>query len=345
MNKILTIVIPTFNMESYLDRCLTSLIVDDKELMGILEVLVINDGSKDRSSSIGHVYEEKHPHTFRVVDKENGNYGSCVNRGIQEARGKYIKILDADDCFDTVSLKKFLCTLKELDVDLIVTDGRDCFEKTHKTINWRVGCKSNTVLPIANLPSIWMHTITYRTDILHKINYHQTEGISYTDEEWAFWPMVAVRTFYYLPLHVYCYTLEREGQTVGSSSWLNKYFQEIQISRPMIEYVSNLRGDEPAYGYLCDKLFTRMRHFYYRVVAQYGICNSKDIVELDVLLKEKLPRIYKNLSDDVYLNKSLPIRYIHFWRKFNHRIPIYHPFGAILLLYRIGKKIKNRLLG
>ena len=81
MEKILTVVVPTYNMEQYLDRCLTSLIIDDDK-MALLEVLVVNDGSKDRSSEIAHSYEARYPDTFRVIDKENGNYGSCINRMI-----------------------------------------------------------------------------------------------------------------------------------------------------------------------------------------------------------------------------------------------------------------------
>ena len=92
MDKLLTIVIPAYNMEKYLDRCLSSLIVGD-EKMQHLEVLVINDGSKDRTSEIAHTYEDRFPGTIRVVDKENGHYGSCVNRGLEEARGTFIKVL------------------------------------------------------------------------------------------------------------------------------------------------------------------------------------------------------------------------------------------------------------
>ena len=96
MEKVLSIIIPTYNMENYLHKCLDSLLVEDKNLRDALEVLVIIDGSKDRSSEIGHEYEEKYPGVFRVIDKENGNYGSCINRGLKEATGKYVKILDAN---------------------------------------------------------------------------------------------------------------------------------------------------------------------------------------------------------------------------------------------------------
>lgn len=75
MEKILTIVIPTYNMQDYLRRCLDSLIVPEEQ-MKQLEVLVVNDGSKDNSSAIAHEYQNKYPDTFRVIDKEKGNYGS-----------------------------------------------------------------------------------------------------------------------------------------------------------------------------------------------------------------------------------------------------------------------------
>ena len=125
MNKILTIIIPTYNMEKYLRRCLDSLIIDE-EGMKQLEVLVINDGSKDSSSQIAHEYQDKYPDTYRVIDKENGNYGSCINRGLKEATGKYVKVLDSDDTYDNHSLVEYLQTLNTIDVDIIVTNVSIC---------------------------------------------------------------------------------------------------------------------------------------------------------------------------------------------------------------------------
>ena len=121
MNKILTIVIPTYNMEEYLRSTLDSLIVPESESKK-LEVLIINDGSKDNSSAIGHEYQENYPDIFRIIDKENGNYGSCVNRGLAEARGKYIKILDADDSFNNDNFLLLLKKLESCDADVVITD-------------------------------------------------------------------------------------------------------------------------------------------------------------------------------------------------------------------------------
>ena len=62
--------------------------------------------------------EGKYPATFRVIDKENGNYGSCVNKGLQEAKGKYVKVLDADDTFAREEFNGYVDFLKETDADL-----------------------------------------------------------------------------------------------------------------------------------------------------------------------------------------------------------------------------------
>ena len=94
--KLLTVIVPSYNMEKYLLKCLGSLIVAP-ELMERIEVIVVNDGSTDRTSEIAHSFEVKFPGVFRVIDKENGHYGSCVNAGLKMASGVFAKILDADD--------------------------------------------------------------------------------------------------------------------------------------------------------------------------------------------------------------------------------------------------------
>ena len=88
-------------MESLLPRCLDSLIINKN--LEKLEVWVVNDGSKDRSSVIGHQYEERYPGVINVIDKPNGNYGSCINAALPKCTGKYVKILDSDDSFDTIN--------------------------------------------------------------------------------------------------------------------------------------------------------------------------------------------------------------------------------------------------
>ena len=89
MEKILTITVPSYNVETFLNQTLNSFV--DDEILGDIEVLIVDDGSKDHTAEIGKEYEEKYPQSFRVISKENGGHGSTINRGITEAKGRYFK--------------------------------------------------------------------------------------------------------------------------------------------------------------------------------------------------------------------------------------------------------------
>ena len=145
MNKILSVVIPTYNMEKYLKICLDSFIYDDKA--HDLEVLIVNDGSKDNSLKIAQEYETKYPNIFKVIDKENGGHGSTINAGLKVATGKYFKAVDADDWVDTKELAKLLDYLKTADVDCVLTDFTFFYETNNSTklIQWNE-CAPNQII-------------------------------------------------------------------------------------------------------------------------------------------------------------------------------------------------------
>lgn len=216
-NKLLTVAVPSYNMEEYLDRCINSLIVDDDALMSELEIIVVNDGSGDKTSEIAHSYAEKYPDTIKVIDKNNGHYGSCINAAIQVARGKYFRILDADDWFENEILKLFLIKLKSLDVDCVCTSCYDHIENEVKYVKIS-GLPYEEVVDLDQIERfdkyIHMHHISYRTSLLREMKYEQTEGICYTDEEFSYYPLVRSKTIYLIDLPVYHYYIGRVGQSV-----------------------------------------------------------------------------------------------------------------------------------
>ena len=135
-DKILSIIVPSYNMEAYLPKCLGSLIIDDKELLQELDVIVVNDGSKDRTSELAHEFAANYPGVFRVIDKPNGHYGSCINAALPLVAGVFVKVLDADDWLDTEVLKSFLRTLLTSEssnekVDLFLTDFNYRYSETN----------------------------------------------------------------------------------------------------------------------------------------------------------------------------------------------------------------------
>ena len=126
MEKLLTIVIPAYNMESLLPRCLDSICIE--KVMDRVQVLIVNDGSKDKTLEIAQTYESRYPHYFTVVDKSNGNYGSCMNVGLSCAEGKYFRTLDADDWYDSKSYEKFVDELEKTDADMLLCERKEFYE-------------------------------------------------------------------------------------------------------------------------------------------------------------------------------------------------------------------------
>lgn len=328
-------------MEKYLRHCLDSLIVPN---MDKVEVLVINDGSKDSSSAIAHEYQEKYPQTFRVIDKENGNYGSCINRGLKEATGKYVKVLDADDSFDKAGFTQFINDLDKLDVDLILTDFvmvdetgniTDKYEFGLKNINMPTGQPFDFVKYI-NMPNTnfygQMHGLTYRLAILKQMEYRQTEHISYTDQEWSCIPMCHVSSCYYLPICVYKYLIGREGQTMQNVGKAIK--QLVAVVMSMISFLYGHSFDTKNYKkYYISQIEIQINVIYYNglYLKTYPIETLKDF--------DKILSKYTDLYSSTNELKVDNFNYICYWRRNEYRNL---PFKQMLI--RKSRLFLKRLL-
>lgn len=324
--KILTVIVPTYNMEKYLDKCLTSLIVSDQSLMDQLEVLVVNDGSKDRSSEIAHGYESRYPNTFRVIDKQNGNYGSCINAALPVATGKYVKVLDADDWFENANFEYYLTELSNAEVDLIITKSVSFLEETkifrdygyHIHVTTKEELSFEELFQIGNLAfSIRMHNITYRTENLKLINYTQTEGLSYTDNEWNFFPMLSVSSVLLLPIVVYNYTIGRLGQTV-SKEQLRKHFKDetlVSLNLCDLYLVNKDKYKNVNVLYLEEYLKCHIQNLYLYEYSDFKY-PVKEFKHFDITLKKKYPNIFNLIRDIIFIdNVSIEkmSRYFYFY--------------------------------
>lgn len=344
MNKILTIIIPTYNMEKYLRRCLDSLIIDE-EGMKQLEVLVINDGSKDSSSKIAHEYQDKYPDTYRVIDKENGNYGSCINHGLKEATGKYVKVLDADDWFDTKNFAKLLTVLGGSNVDLMVSDycnvnesgaviGRCKYRLPQEEVVFNEETRA-----IFNRKNFQMHAATYKLELLRKMNYKQTEGISYTDQEWIYTPLMAVNTVGYYPRIVYNYLIGRVGQTMSAEALKRGVRQNQQcILRIVRDYamMPPLENQSMA-GYLKDQAYISLRTVYYSYLVKYADLSLDGLLEFDKDIKLVGDNILA-FSDEIIL-PGTNYHFVKKWHQNNTR-----PSSVCYRLNRLVSRVYCRLL-
>ena len=340
MEKILTIVIPTYNMQDYLRRCLDSLIVPEEQI-NQLEVLVVNDGSKDNSSVIAHEYQSKYPETFRVIDKENGNYGSCINRGLKEAAGKYIKVLDADDYYDNVAFAQLLKQLCVCDTDLVITPCDIVNQKQEiiRTIAFDLEEQKTLSADVFNKTmDLSMHCICYRTELLRSIHYVQTEGISYTDTEWAILPLAAVRNLTFYKLHVYKYFIGREGQTVGPGNYL-KYNAHLSKIWKKIISEAGISASANANAYIRNRIFGGL-NMLYRIILMHG--KEYDIENLKAFDDYIKQTDYYNLLEKAKLEERLPFCYIYEWRKkgkVSCRLKFYRLLYIMLLYCRKKKEL------
>lgn len=324
MDKILTIIIPTYNMEKYLHHCLDSLIVPN---MDKVEVLVINDGSKDTSSAIGHEYQDKYPQTFRVIDKENGNYGSCVNRGLKEATGKYVKVLDADDSFAKEAFSDFIDKLLKVDSDMILTDfvtvdefgretSRSIYSKSYPDMPQDVAFNFIDYLNRPNHTFYGqMHGFTYRTQLVRDMGYHQTEGISYTDQEWVFIPVTKVNTCTYLPMILYLYLVGREGQTIKNFDKSVIQLEKV-IGSMIYFFYKNESTVHHCRKYLLGQIRFQLIQMYQHALYE-KILSLETIRAFDASIK-KYPEIY-HLVDNVSDGFPLYFKYIVYWRKHQYK--------------------------
>ena len=351
--KLLSIIIPSYNMEAYLPKCLQSLVIDDCDVLNKLEVIVVNDGSKDRTSAIAHDFEERYPGVFHVIDKGNGHYGSCVNSGLEIATGKYVKILDADDFFDTQAFGGYMTLLVELanneeEIDLVVTDY--CVVSAEGKID---ECYSQD-LPEDSLFTMRdfkikgnfflnMHAIAYRTDILREIGYRQTEGICYTDMQWVFIPMTKVRHAYYKKLPVYQYLLGRDGQSMNPqvrSRNLKMYYKLIHDMLEQYKDAKESFGLGDADLYLDNVLYAIAAHIYYETLLNIKPVGALDelLQLLDRRLAELAPQIYEKLKN-CKVARFCPFHYVDSWRKTcNSRMMLFYLSRSYLALHKMTKR-------
>lgn len=326
--KLLTIIVPTYNMQDYLHKCLASLLIRP-DRMSKLEVLVINDGSQDDSSAIAHYYQRQYPGTFRVIDKENGNYGSCVNRGLSEAEGKYIKILDADDWFDNNSFELFLEKLEQYTVDLVISDYQTVNPDGQVLREIRNELDENVVFSFQDLsqPHYFSHhTVTYRTQFLRDLGYRQTEGIFYTDHEWVLCPQLYVKTAVYFNECVYKYLIGRIDQSSNPEVELKSCWHRIHLLKQLFLIPLECPEiDKSHYGYRNYESFINelSRGVYIDLLVNTPShdFDSGLLTDFDETLFKCRPDIYVSVGRNLVL-KVIPIHYVLFWRKYGRRFPV-----------------------
>lgn len=226
MEKILTVVVPTYNAEKYLRDNLESFCIE--AILSDIEVLVVNDGSTDHSLEIANEYAERYPDTYRVISKENGGHGSGINCGVMNASGEYFKVVDADDWVDEKAFIQLVDALKTKGTDVLYSGflwAYDCGEDDKKLFRTKAEMekpfqdieyqKKYIFDSIADRLYMKMHNMTIKTEILRDNKILIDEHCYYVDAEYIIYPIPYVKTICFINCFVYYYRIGSEGQSVG----------------------------------------------------------------------------------------------------------------------------------
>lgn len=224
--KLLTFVIPSYNAEAYLHKCIESLL-PAKE---VCEIIIIDDGSTDRTGEIADSYAEQEPDCVRVIHQPNGGHGSGINNGLKAAQGLYFKVIDSDDWADPNALRRVVETLQALEaqegVDLLVCNYVYEHLDTGKqqTIRFGNALPEGRILSWADThhfrisQQLSLHSCIYRTEILRKSGVRLPEHVFYEDNLFVYVPLAYVQRLYYLNADFYRYSIGRQGQSVAKES-------------------------------------------------------------------------------------------------------------------------------
>ncbi len=244
--KLLTVAVPCYNSEDYMEHCINSILIGGDEV----EILIIDDGSVDRTAQIADEYEKKYPNICKAVHKPNGGHGSGVNKGIELATGEYFRVVDSDDWLDGDSLLKVLDQLRKNSalygkepLDMIITnfiyDKEGAFRKHRMHYNaafpvGRVICWDD-IMHLRIGRYILMHSVIYRTQVLRDCGLKLPEHMFYVDNLYVYIPLPYVKRFMYVDVDLYHYYIGREDQSVNESTMIKNIDQQLKVNMMVID--------------------------------------------------------------------------------------------------------------
>ena len=287
MEKVLTVVVPSYNVEKYLEKTLDSMCkisnIDD------VEIVAVNDGSKDRTLEIAEKYRQMFPSSVVVIDKANGGHGSTINAGVKVAKGKYVKVIDGDDWVDTAQFEVFVEKLKECDTELVLTPFNKVYDESgskeliHPEILMEEGVYDFPEYITQIYEFYYLHAVTFRTDIYRKTGLSIREHCFYVDTEFILYPIDNIKTFQFLNLCVYQYRLGRPGQSVSMESKIqNKNMHQLVIRDIMENCILADKIDRPSQiaAYLNRKVVT-LANIQYSIYLSMKPCKETYMEMLD----------------------------------------------------------------
>ncbi len=237
MNAFISIIIPVYNAEKYLEECVGSIV--RSEVFNELEVVLVNDGSVDRSALICDRFGSEHEN-IKVLHKENGGVSKARNAGIETATGEYLTFCDADDYYLNDVFKNILSVLKNNNADLLFYDFLyeqiDCtnrisypFEK--RTVFANIPLIFEYMLGNESLNSSWNKVFKRSVIVDNDISFNQGQRYG-EDRDFVLAFLTKAKTSYYLPEEGYFYRYVKTGAVhKARTDYFDNIYQELLFKK------------------------------------------------------------------------------------------------------------------
>ena len=243
--KLLSVTVPCYNSQEYMRNCVDSLLVGGE----LVEILIVDDGSKDDTGRIADEYAAKYPNIVKAIHQENGGHGEAVNTGIKNATGLYFKVVDSDDWVNAEAYHAILDKLQEIAggpqvLDMMISNF--VYEKqgakrkkVMRYTKYMPEGKIFTWKEMGRMPLgkyILMHSVIYRTGLLRECGLVLPKHTFYVDNLFVYQPLPSVRTMYYMDVNFYRYFIGREDQSVNEKVMLKRIDQQLYVNKRMIKF-------------------------------------------------------------------------------------------------------------
>lgn len=264
MEKAVTFAVAAYNAEKYLDTCLSSFLCP--EVLGQIEVLVVDDGSTDGTAQIARRFCRQHPGVFRLLSQENKGHGGALNTAFAQAAGKYLRPVDADDWVVTENLPRYVQALNGAKADAVITSYHTVDMVSGKKRAFSCECeKAGREISLTELMEVYdsiapccsFHGITYRAELYRASGLRLSEHIFYEDQEYAALPFFQVKSVQILPLFLYQYQIGNGEQSVAFHNQVKRISHIEQVVLRMMEYKRGIPAPSPgSLSYYFQKLAT-----------------------------------------------------------------------------------------
>lgn len=310
--KLISFAVPCYNSQDYMRKCVDSLLTGGDEV----EIIIVNDGSRDDTINIANGYAEKYPDIVKVIDKENGGHGSGVNAGMANSTGLYYKVVDSDDWLDDNALASLLSKIREHKEkgtlpDLYVTNF--IYDKVSEgtqyvsaygdkmpegqIIGWDKVKKFN----LSHM--MLMHALLYKREKLLQSGTVLPEHTFYVDNLFAYKPLPFMQTVCYLNLDLYHYFIGREDQSVNRKNFVKRYEQQIRVMKCMTDAYTLDEIKKMPKGlkrYMWHSLEVIMMNTIFFTCAEDSPERRKALKEMWQHIKSKDKKLYRKLRSNSY---------------------------------------------